>query len=537
MLTLSDYLGDEAAEEVRRCGSERGWTARVPARPWHAKGRTAATLALLNLVETTRVRKVIVKIAPPVAGPQARERLTNPYAAAARDCPPAFEAHLVGEAEPPWPTRSGGAVTFQKLAGDDVLAARSLDQLPYPGLLDATRLIVRALLLGWNVGGPYHNTGPFGDEPPTYAEYLRQAVGGPLSTRGSIYRYADERGLSGERARSIRFPDAVVCPNPLYLATAQSPLHRPRLDVLTGRSHGDLHLRNVLVPDIGGVRPAVDRFQLVDLDTYHPHRCLAADPVFLLLSGIAEWLPRLPAHRWDALRETMLHPARTVTAEPPFGLPGGVYATTTQAIQGLGKGLTGDWTTQYRLATLAGALAFTAFTDLGPRRRAWFFRLAAECGRILLDALKEPTSDDAVSLRNPFGGDDPEPVRITAPTTSTTGVDCTVTRIWSGPVGSADMDGLFRQAYRQAREAVDAGIVLATVRQLYEDAVRLLGASAPISLYLLHNVGYWTYRTGDLDGAARLYEQAWLGRHRALGPEHPDTEESYRSARDGRLRR
>ena len=306
---------------------------------------------------------------------------------------------MVGQAEPAWPTRTGGLITFQRLAGDDVTTARSLDQLPYHQLRGAIQSIVRALLLQWNVDGPRHNTGVFGHRQPTYAGYLRQLIGAPLSAHGSIRRYAEQLGLPGDQASSIRFTDGTVCPSPLYLISARSPLCRLRLDVLTGRSHRDLHLRNVLVPDTGRPQPALERFQLVDLDTYHPHFCLAVDPVFLLLSGVAHWLPQLPAHRWDAARQAVLRPWQVRDSGPPLDLPRAVLTATTQSINGLGRGLTGDWTTQFQLAVLATALSFTAFTDLGPHRRAWFFRLAAECGRTLLAAADVPVPGAATPMR------------------------------------------------------------------------------------------------------------------------------------------
>ena len=400
--TLAGYLGDEVAGEVVACGRERGWTARVPARPWRSHGYTGAVVALLNVTGPAGVQKMILKVVPPVAVVPAPERAGDPYDTAARDCPAVFRAHLVMKAQPPWPTTRGGLLVFQKLAGDDVLACRSLDQLPYRQLVDVSRLIGRALLLDWNVDGLNHNTGAYAGSPPTYAEFLRQALSDPLSRRKSMHRYAEDHALAPDRVRAIRFPDGTICPNPLYLVFHQSPLDRLRLDVLTGHSHGDLHLRNVVVPDLGGGRPALDQFQLVDLDTYRRHRSLAADPVFLLLSAMAEWLPNVPGRRWDAVRNAILHPARTDAVDPPVDIARAVYGATVRAIRGLDSGLTGDWPAQFLLTTLATALSFTTFAGLGPTLRAWFFRLAAECGRSVISALNEPIPEDAISMGEMF---------------------------------------------------------------------------------------------------------------------------------------
>lgn len=397
-VTLAAYLGDEAAADVVRCGQSRGWTARVPARPWRATGHTSASLALLNLSYPTGVRKVVVKVAEPPDGPPAHERLADRYAVAARDCPPGFAHHLVAEAEPSWPRSGGGVLTFQKLAGDDVRTCRSLDQLPYPDLVTASRIVVGSLLMDWNDGKLRHNEGVFGGEPPTMADFVRHSVGGALSPRGSVQRWAGERGLLAEQARAVRFPDGLVCPNPMYLADIRSPAGNYRLDVLTGRTHGDLHLGNVLIPEGDSRYPPLDRFQLVDLDTYQARQALTVDPVCLLLSGIAHQLPGLPVDRWRAVGDALVDSTRTDRTEPPFDLIGAVFSTTVRTIRGLAAGLTGDWTMQYRLSTLATALSFTAYSMLGPHRRAWFFRLAAQCGLGLLDALNEPVADDPAQV-------------------------------------------------------------------------------------------------------------------------------------------
>jgi hypothetical protein len=391
---LAEYLGYAAAAEILRCGRERGWMPRVPARPWRGKGYSDAVLALLNIVEPGGARKVVVKVTPPAPVPG---RKTDPYDAAARECPTVFRPHLVVEAEPPWTMAGGGRITFQKLAADDVRACRSLDQLPYDQLVAASGLVASALLLDWNADGLHHNTGGFGGGPPTYADFVARAVDSSPVAYSSIRRYAEDRGLSPDRVRSIRFPDGMVCPNPLYLARPDSPLHRPRLDVLSGRGHGDLHLRNVVVPEVGG-RPVLHRFELVDLETYQRHRSLAADPVLLLLSGVARWLPAVPVEQWGELRDAIVRPAYLDRGGAPFDLVRSVYGGTVRAISGLGRGLTSDWTTQFLLTTLATSLSFTTFVDLGARRRGWFFRLAAECGRSVLTALDERVPDDAVPV-------------------------------------------------------------------------------------------------------------------------------------------
>jgi len=321
----------------------------------------------------------------------------------------------------------------------------------------------------------------FGGQPPTFADFIRQSVGGALSSRGSVYRWAEARDLLAEHARSIRFRDGVVCPNPLYLANADSPAGRHRLDVLTGRSHGDLHLGNVLIPDIGGLQPTVDRFQLVDLDTYQPHGPLTTDPVFFLLSGVAHCLTNVPAHRWDAVRSAVLRPTQAGSSDPPFDLVSSVSAATTRTIRDLDDGLTGDWTIQFLLSTLAGALTFTAFCNLGPRRRAWFFRLAAECGRVLLYMLNEAVPDDAVSVDDLFPGPlaaVSQPDVREARLLPAADVDRLITQIWTLPANSEETDRLFRQAYSEIRHSLDARSVVAVLCQLHQDASRLLGPRA-----------------------------------------------------------
>jgi hypothetical protein len=507
---LEAYVDHETARELGRCGEQRGWTARVPAQPWRAKdGYTDAVLVTLVLETEQSAEKVILK-ASSRGGlePDAYER-------AERTCPAEFRRHLMLAAMPPWFTRSGGVLTFQRLVADDVGGCRSLAAVPPEHLAGACAVVADGILRRWNDRFPP-------PRPWKISRFLRSEIG-------------HDAGWTGP-ADWVTFPgDDKVYPNPFGLALDGSPLGDRPAEVLVGRRHGDLHLLNVLVPWAPHGTPRLAEFQLVDLDGFTEEGPLSSDPVTLVFSALAAMLPTLPPQGWSEVFDLVLRPEAPHPPNPALDVISTVHATALGVVAGQNAGWTGDWRQQWQMCSLATAASFTTFTSLGPKRRWWFFRLAAHLGRALLEdhAVSIPAHGQAA--QNPFGPfpdaavprADP-PVRRPA----TPDVDRLVARAWRrSPEHDDAAAELLEEAYGKVYELGPPSVVRDRLTELLKETTRILGAGHPMTLRLLHELATWTHRAGDARTAVRLYEEAASRRSDTLGSRHPDTKLSWKCAR------
>jgi hypothetical protein len=533
---LESHVGEEIAGELYDCAARHGWSVRVPSRSWRAvDGYTSAQLFTL-VIDTEQV--VLKTLPDSPLEPEAYQR-------AAKDCPPAFRPHLVLQALPSWPTRSGGALMFQKLAGDDVTGCRSLATLPPERLVAGCGLIVDQLLRQWNEPVP-------APRPMQLREFLRREIGAGLSAGGSLRRWAESSGLAPETTPWITlWGDPRVYPNPLALARDSSPLGDRAAEVFLGRRHGDLHLLNVLVPGHGDWPGRLDRFQLIDLGSYSSDGPLTSDPIFLVFSAIAQGLSTLPPDRWENLLSYLEEQVGTPDPGHLSELARTVFDTTSDVIASRDRGWTGEWRWQLRLSSLATAVCFTTFSRLGPNVRWWFFRLAARLGRALLVESGVAIAADGSAVRNPFRS--PRPVELDRPVAaerpaSALEIDRLVARAWRCAPGDESTVGrLLNEAYGQVQRIgrpggeaapirrTDAEVARDRLRDLLDDATQILGADDPLTLTFVHRLASWTRHSGDPAGAVRLYQEAADRRKKVLGERHPDTKASWSCSRSPSL--
>jgi hypothetical protein len=536
---LAAYVGSwPLAVELHRCGRKHGWTPRVPALQWRADdGYTDAVLCTILIDAADGSEKVVLKYLPP--GP-AVGISADAYAAAERDCPPAFRPHLVPRSRPSCATSDRGMLLFQQPATDDVNGCVSLATLPPDRLVEACRLIIDRLLRSWNDGIQDYPRLRVGD-------FLRIEVGVELSSAGSLRTWADGAGLRPDTIRWLRFsPDEpTVFPNPLTLARATSALADFHIDAMVGRRHGDLHLLNILVPQAPDGQAQLESFQIIDLDTYTPHGPLTSDPLFLLYSALARHLPGTPAEQWEPLLHWVVQPAGGQPNGVLFDLVTTAYASMETAVAG--RGWSGDWERQLRLSGLAIAAHFSGFGLLSPKLRLWFFRLAAHLGCHVLKDFSVPIPADAPVLAVSFPMPDaPAAADVSGPavtrqvglTTRTLPVDRLVARAWRcWPTERAQAVRLLGDAVTEAKQLAgdDAGTGRVWLEALLDDATQILGRDDPATLSILHELAGWTYRSGDAVEAVALYQLAARQRARVLGEFHEDTRCSLRCSRSSVL--
>ncbi|MDQ7909309.1 tetratricopeptide repeat protein [Phytohabitans sp. ZYX-F-186] len=524
---LTAYLrSPEIARELLACGRRRGWHPRVPALPWRATdGYTGAVLVTVALEGDRGAEKVILKVTPGGSAEPAG------YAAAETDCPPDFRPHLVLAAMPAWPMASGGVLTFQKLAADDVTGCRSMAELPSGAVAGACALVAGRLLRTWNPEPAIDST--------SIGDVLRDQMGYGLAAGGSIRAWAREAGLLEPETPWVTLrDDGAVCPNPLLLARRGSPLDGRPVDVLVGRCHGDLHFLNVLLPLAPGGPLRPDGFQLIDLGGYSPARPVTTDPVFLMLSAIARGLHRLAPAQRQALLDHLVAPSGGRRDGYLGDVVDGVVAAVRETVAGGRRGWSEELRFQLRLSLIGVAVLFTSFSDLGPQVRWWFFRLAARLARGVFAELGVPVPDRAPPTPNPFH--DPTPsgggALVASRRPARPAVDRAVARAWraafTDPVAArAHLDAAYAELAGAGKAGAAPGEVCTRLRDLVEDATQILGGDDPGTLRLRHELARWTHLDGDAATALRTYREVAALRDRVLGPCHPDTLASARCAR------
>ncbi len=361
---LTGHLGDaEAAENLIRWAKANLRDIIVPARRWRRAGHTGATLAGLYVKErSSAVRFLVVKILSPGDRDESEAHLR-----ALDETPVTFRRHLVEQIYDPLLLPSGGMVTFQGLAGRSI-TWRPMGDLPIHQIPVACELVGQSLIEDWNPD--------FAVTPTTVADFLAAEV----DNVGSVQSHVS----AGPAARSpwLRTNGGPPVPNPLRLLAPDSLLATERLDILSGRVHGDLHGANAIMQP--GNIDRLDTFVLVDLATYSSAGQLGRDLVMMLLSATGRLLPDLPEVQQVYLLEAFVRP----DLEPSGQLPElavqtlrAVYRPASTLLDGYTKE---SFRCQYLLSLVAHGLNHTAFIDLGVDRRWWFYRLAAYAARELL---------------------------------------------------------------------------------------------------------------------------------------------------------
>jgi hypothetical protein len=345
---------------------------------WLPGGRSGAKLAVARQFSRPKVnRQVVLKFLP-----RGLERELDGIGRALTESPAAFStAHLVEMMEQPVTMDTWSMITL-RVAGGDLSRMRPLVELAHdPRLPAACETLAAAVLRSWNPG-PAHQPVEM-----TAAEYLGLLLGDRPDRLARVREWAPP-------ALHLRITDFELLPNPLsflagrFTGTGRVPIHR-------GRAHGDLNVRNVLLPP-----EDPERFQLIDYGDYAGDAPLARDPMHLLSSLAVEWLRGTVADspQRAALATAILTPAQAMDG------PAHHEAKVSAALHRIGRsqaetdGFGGEWHLQTLLSLIGCALMFAgrALPDAGMKE--WFFDLAA---RAAIQYLKE--SHDSYDADVPAG--------------------------------------------------------------------------------------------------------------------------------------
>ncbi|MFI6477613.1 AAA family ATPase [Nonomuraea sp. NPDC050663] len=237
--------------------------------------------------------------------------------------------------------------------------------------------IVGSIVRDWNCGS--------GTDAPqwssmTVAHFMRTILGDRIGPGGPIQEWAARADVpvSG-RPDSLALPGwSWSLPNPFSLLNNRAHRRLSADSVVTGRAHGDLSGRNILLPM--SPRPRPEEYVLIDLDRFDTAAPLARDPMHLLVALAMDLLADkdLDATARRDLVNVIVDPQASSANDivERFGrISAAVHEAPVPWAQRSGHGQ--EWRTQSTLALVAAALMHVGRSFFSEQDRAWCFDLAA----------------------------------------------------------------------------------------------------------------------------------------------------------------
>lgn len=349
-----------------------------------SRGFTGAQLAKALVVRAAgqpEPRWCMIKFCPSV--PLKHQRENRRHWAALQEAPREFRRdHLVEIAFPTANCPQNAFVVGQFMADGIPLGKVALER-----RADACKTIWRKMLLGW-IGDDYDS------EQATVAGLLTCELGDAFKTDGWLHGWARKRGLLTPDL--LELPgESEPLPNPWRLFAKDMPATRRKIHYLVGRTHGDLHRDNVLVPQYDGIVSA-DDFRLIDLATYDARAPLSRDLATLLISLCWREIGKSSPDSQSTFLTYLERDKRDKSLDD--GMPGRVRkiidALRDPALRFVvDKG--GDpeqWHRQLKVSLLAQAMLHSAYESGTPDARRWCARLAGRLTQALLGPVDRPTA-------------------------------------------------------------------------------------------------------------------------------------------------
>ncbi|RZU76031.1 ATP/maltotriose-dependent transcriptional regulator MalT [Micromonospora kangleipakensis] len=366
---LAEALGNGPAAAVVRALKLVNQRIQIDVSEWKAQGYTGARLAAVEIsldrAEHPRPRRCIAKVCPPGVG---RPESEHHQEALERSWNADFaERHLVQLAFGPVECPDGEIVIGQQIAGGSLSLMQTLAKLTGTDRVDACRTVRAALLEDW-----------------TGRDYSTPRLALPSMLQSELRGGLLPDWLLAPTIGWIETAEDGVLPNPLALTSAAGPSTKGPLACLAGRTHGDLHVDNILVPTIDGIpRPAA--FRLIDLATFDNAAPITRDPATLLVSILATEARTMGAAQQNALLEYVLRPRPTVGRQLPADLTDVVDTLRDPGdAPFIHAGYQEMWAEQLPVSLLASALLHTTYRSIGPPGRWWCLRLAARLAHTMV---------------------------------------------------------------------------------------------------------------------------------------------------------
>ncbi|WP_344449682.1 AAA family ATPase [Acrocarpospora macrocephala] len=305
----------------------------------------------------------------------------------------------------------GWWLVFQDVARGDLGTVRPLLEPVLNGDPDAAAYckdIIGSIVQDWNSGD--------GVDPPQrrsvpVEHFMRAILGERMDPNGPIQRWASGANVPGSgHPETVTQPGwGRILPNPFMLLNNRAYSRLPLDSVVTGRAHGDLSGRNILLPM--GPHPRPEEYILIDLDRFDPGAPLARDPMHLLVALAMDLLQR--DHFDASARRDLIE----VIVDPDVRTGSGIGQRFSRISAAIHEGPAGwarssghgkEWREQTVLALVAAALMHVGRKFFADDDREWCFHLAA-AATARYQTLT--TRDDAFAPRR-------QAVRTTTPQTS-----------------------------------------------------------------------------------------------------------------------
>lgn len=272
MQSVESWFLPETAQRIKDWAAQQGCV--VECERLLTTGRSGAIVGLVILhTGVGGDRRAILKV---------DEFIDAPATSELTECA-AFSRHLVPEIWPRLNVDHALTASMQALAGGDLEIWHPLSSLS--GTTDSLKAVettVRAVLTDWNEDS---RTARASLSSLTGRRALKRIEEGGALTSWATSQL-DDQVTTAPRLRFSQDGSDAVFTNPLWLlraAGADDPLFR----FLEGRSHGDLHSDNILLPVNRVPDPA--KFALIDL-AGAGIRSISDDPANLLLSELERFL-------------------------------------------------------------------------------------------------------------------------------------------------------------------------------------------------------------------------------------------------------
>lgn len=367
---LDRYFDDlEATRAVSSWAVEHDLLVTVPATAWRRRGGSGALLVRLHLSPAAAPQKsldVVLKVCS--AGGPAQEPAN--HLRAWQESPDFAARHLYRQRYPPVVMADGRVLMFLD-SSESLATSMTLGQLPQAVQPHGLAATIRIVLGDWNP--------PAGRQRRVLSveQFLRMELRGVLERGRSAYTWASDIGLLPGTAARFDTEDAADGLHDTVRHLRLEPVHGSTVAFLAGRSHGDLHVDNVIVPRVPGDGFDFDRVRLIDLSAFEPMAPLSRDVAALLLSLMfpavrSGALPASPPSLVHAL--TSASPA--ATAHRTF-VEDAVLSVRRSAVAQIDPGLHGMFHRQYLLSLIAQSIIYTSYSNAGDNGRRWYFSLGA----------------------------------------------------------------------------------------------------------------------------------------------------------------
>ncbi|MFI6396156.1 tetratricopeptide repeat protein [Nonomuraea sp. NPDC050540] len=341
-----------------------------------ARGYTGARLAkvmLANRSGNPKPRWCVIKFCPAV--PASHRREGELHRQALNESPREFrEQHLTEIVFPAIRCTGGILVIGQSMVDGDPLGTVEISQ-----LAGACEVVWKEILENW-AGCDY------GSGHSTVAELLQCELGSSFEPGGWLRGWAERHNLLAPAYLQLPDEEAAL-PNPWRLFAEDSPVAQAPIHYLVGRTHGDLHGDNVLVPVRNGI-VCPTAFRLIDLATYDSRGPLSRDLATLLLSLCSREIGASSEHSQNVFLAYLERGHRDERLDG--GMPGDVRSV----IDSLREPALGFvhrnswdpalWQRQLKVSLLAQAMLHSAYTSGTPAAARWCSRLAGRLTRCLL---------------------------------------------------------------------------------------------------------------------------------------------------------